>query len=366
MTDVLQVGVASEDVLDVQDRLRFLGYYDGHINGEYDTATETAVTAFQHAMGGSATGTLDVHGVQQLRDYSSAYHYGHGATHADYGHHDDYHGQVEHHHHSGHHGHVEHHGDNEGHGHAESHQPDHGHRHHNASLPDEQGHVGSPMEEDVVQGNGPEFYGHVVQTLTNMQEHALLLAEMGDAAYLRGVRRFQDFIEQQASISEDSDAFSGHVAMQVARAVCDVVGIYACGKVTIEGLSWIAEQISMGVSHSTSKISYSVFSSGDAKKIRAFYAHELTQLAHENAKIRNELSWRIRDAFQPLRELANRGKALPPEHLAWISRSFSSGGQDLDDACEHMFGLRGTAGMGAVEDDVYSALVDKFWAARQG
>jgi hypothetical protein len=280
---------------------------------------------------------------------------------ADYGHHDDYHGHVEHHHHSGHHGHVEHHGDNAGHAHGEAHQ--HGHGHH---LRDEQGHVGSPVEEDIVLANGPEFYGHLAQTLTNLQEHALLLAEMGDAAYLRGVRRFQDFIESEAAISEDSDAFSGHVAMQVARTVCDVVGIYACGKVTIEGLSWIAEQISMGISHSTSKISYSNFSGADAKKIRAFYAHEVTALAQENAKIRHELSWRIKQAFEPLRELVNVGKPLPPQHLDWISRAFAGGGEDLDYACEHMFGLRGTAAMETVEDDVYRALTHKFWEARQG
>jgi hypothetical protein len=358
--------VTSEDVLDAQDRLRFLSYFDGSVDGYFTSTTEAAVVAWQHAMGETPTGTLDEHGLHKLREYSDAYHYGHGAMHADYGHHDDYHGHVEHHHHSGHHGHVEHHGDNEGHGHVEAHHPEHGHHTRQHELPDEQGHVGSPVEEDIVLANGPEFYGHVVQTLTNMQEHALLLAEMGDAAYLRGVRRFQDFIEQQASIEEDSDAFSGHVAMQVARAACDAVGIYACGKITIEGLSWIAEQISMGVSHSSSKISYSVLSSNDAKKIRAFYATEVTKLAHDHANIRHELSWRIKDAFQPLRELANRGKPLPPEHMDWISRSFSSGGQDLDDACTKMFGLRGAGEMDAVEDEVYAKLVHTFWEARKG
>ena len=364
MTDILQVGVTSEDVLDVQDRLRFLRYFDGSIDGYFTSTTEAALIAWQQAMGEEPTGTLDVHGLHKLREYSNAYHYGHGAMYADYGHHDDYHGHVEHHHHSGHHGHVEHHGDNAGYPHGEAHQQGHGH--HSQHLPDEQGHVGSPVEEDVVLANGPEFYGHLAQTLTNMQEHALLLAEMGDAAYLRGVQRFQAFIEQEASLEEDSDAFDGHVAMQVARSVCDVVGIYACGKVTIEGLRWIAEQISMGVSHSTSKISYSYLSGADAKKVRAFYANEVTKLAHDNAKVRHELAWRIKQAFEPLYALVNAGKPLPPEQMDWIQIAFGTGGASLDYACHHMLGLRDTAGMGAVEDDVYNALVHKYWATRRG
>ncbi|MBR5345093.1 MAG: peptidoglycan-binding protein [Clostridia bacterium] len=46
-TETLTQGMVSSDVKQMQNRLKELGYYTGPVNGEYDSATVTAVMAFQ-------------------------------------------------------------------------------------------------------------------------------------------------------------------------------------------------------------------------------------------------------------------------------------------------------------------------------
>lgn len=362
MTDVLQIGVTSEDVMDVQDRLRFLRYFEGSIDGTFTSTTETAVASWQEAMGETPTGTLDEHGVHKLREYSNSYHYGHGAMYADYDHHDDYHGHVEHHHHHGHAGHVEHHGDADGHDHGHLHQSGHGHAH----QPDQQGHVGAPTAEDVVVGNGDEYYAHVLQTITNVEEHTLLLAKLNDDAYLRGVQMFQHFINGKIAEEEESDALSGHVAMQVARSICDAVGIYACGKIVWPVFKYIAEQISMGIAHSTSKISFAHFASGDANAMRAFWGEQMYGLARERANVEKILHDNVREAFRELREVAQNRRPIPPAHTGWLAHAFENGGAALDEVSEGLFGIQGTAKLPQVEQDVYAKLYEDWYKEAWG
>jgi hypothetical protein len=314
-------------------------------------------------MGETPTGTLDEHALHKLREYSDSYHYGRGGMYADYDHHDDYHGQVEHHHHSGHAGHVEHHGDADGHQHDHLHQKHvHGHDH----RPDEQGHVGSPIQEDVVVGNADEYYSHVLQTITNVEEHSLLLAKLNDDAFLRGVQKFQHFIEARIAEEESSDALSGHVAMQVARSICDAVGIYGCGKVIWPVFHYIAEQISMGIAHSSSKLAFAHFSSSDANAMRAFWGTHLYEIARERANREKILHDNLREQFREVREIAQTRRPIPHAHTAWLSHAFENGGTALDEVAEGLFGLQGTAQLPQLENDVYAKLYEEWYQAAWG
>ncbi len=48
---ILRLGMQGEEVLQLQRRLRRLGFFDGPVNGNFGTATETAVKAFQKKNG---------------------------------------------------------------------------------------------------------------------------------------------------------------------------------------------------------------------------------------------------------------------------------------------------------------------------
>ncbi|AGA58160.1 spore cortex-lytic enzyme [Thermobacillus composti KWC4] len=48
---VLTVGFTGKDVVELQGRLRYLGYYDGEITGTFDQKTKNAVTWFQWKFG---------------------------------------------------------------------------------------------------------------------------------------------------------------------------------------------------------------------------------------------------------------------------------------------------------------------------
>lgn len=59
----LSAGAKGTDVLDVEQNLAALGYFNQKPNTMYDTATATAVKAWQHATGQPETGTVDPHSV---------------------------------------------------------------------------------------------------------------------------------------------------------------------------------------------------------------------------------------------------------------------------------------------------------------
>src|SRR5436305_14203404 len=97
MDELLEVGVTNDDVLDVQDRLRFLHLYQGPIDGSFTSFVSEAVMAFQQHVGVEATGTLDVHGLPYLRQYADQHGYGHHDQHAHESHPDGHghgHGHV--------------------------------------------------------------------------------------------------------------------------------------------------------------------------------------------------------------------------------------------------------------------------------
>jgi peptidoglycan hydrolase-like protein with peptidoglycan-binding domain len=328
--DVMDVGVENTDVLDAQDRLRFLGYYHGHVSGSFDSATGEAVRSFQQAAGAADTGTLDAAGLQHLREYSDAYHYGHGATHADY---DSHPGPSDHQH---------------GHGHG------HGHGH-------EQG-GSSEWADEVVHGTGTLFDWRAVETLNNIETHANYLAKVNDDAFIRSCTEFQHYVEAQAQFQEDIDALGAHVAMQVARSVCDAVGIYLCGLAWPE-ISYVVEQISMGIAHSTSKISYSYMATHDANEIRKFWKGRIVEIAHELATLHEQTHREVRKKFDVLRQQINAHQPLDPADIAWLSRCMGSGGTDWDEAVESLFGIRRESRVWELERDVYGKLVEEFLSA---
>jgi len=55
---VLTVGFTGQDVVELQGRLRYLGYYDGDITGVFDQKTKNAVTWFQWKFGLKADGIV--------------------------------------------------------------------------------------------------------------------------------------------------------------------------------------------------------------------------------------------------------------------------------------------------------------------
>lgn len=55
---VLTVGFTGKDVVELQGRLRYLGYYDGEITGTFDQKTKNAVTWFQWKFGLKADGIV--------------------------------------------------------------------------------------------------------------------------------------------------------------------------------------------------------------------------------------------------------------------------------------------------------------------
>jgi N-acetylmuramoyl-L-alanine amidase len=55
---VLTVGFTGKDVVELQGRLRYLGYYDGEITGTFDQKTKNAVTWFQWKFGLKADGVV--------------------------------------------------------------------------------------------------------------------------------------------------------------------------------------------------------------------------------------------------------------------------------------------------------------------
>ena len=55
---VLTVGFTGKDVVELQGRLRYLGYYDGDITGVFDQKTKNAVTWFQWKFGLKADGIV--------------------------------------------------------------------------------------------------------------------------------------------------------------------------------------------------------------------------------------------------------------------------------------------------------------------
>ncbi|MBW4506760.1 MAG: peptidoglycan-binding protein [Scytonematopsis contorta HA4267-MV1] len=55
---ILRLGMQGEEVIQLQRRLRRLGFFDGPVNGNFGTATETAVKAFQQKNGIEADGVV--------------------------------------------------------------------------------------------------------------------------------------------------------------------------------------------------------------------------------------------------------------------------------------------------------------------
>lgn len=55
---VLTVGFTGKDIVELQGRLRYLGYYDGDITGVFDEKTKNAVTWFQWKFGLKADGIV--------------------------------------------------------------------------------------------------------------------------------------------------------------------------------------------------------------------------------------------------------------------------------------------------------------------
>jgi hypothetical protein len=284
MTDLLDVGVSNEDVLDVQDRLRFLHLYDGAIDGTFTSTLGAAVSAFQQHVNLDATGTLDTDGLHYLRQYSDHHGYGH---------------QRREHHSSGHSS-----------GHAGEHGPQPG-------VPADQlwefvdgvNHDSLHFfgAEATVDGDAHAFRSTVIQTVINVQHHALAMVSLSDQAFARACERFHGYVNSQVALQENGpDGLSGHVAMQVARGICDAVGIYLCAFAWPE-VKWMFEQVSMGVSHSMSKTSYSAFVGQNSSEYKRFYESRMMELALQVGTWRHQFEVALNRVIDPLLADLNSG-----------------------------------------------------------
>ncbi|MCH5297572.1 MAG: peptidoglycan-binding protein [Ruminococcus sp.] len=74
-TEGIKAGDSGEKVASIQSRLKELGYYDGEENGNFDSATTSAVKAFQSANGLEVTGVVDdeTHYMLFYYEYAVAY-----------------------------------------------------------------------------------------------------------------------------------------------------------------------------------------------------------------------------------------------------------------------------------------------------
>ncbi|PWI59059.1 spore cortex-lytic enzyme [Sulfoacidibacillus thermotolerans] len=66
MADTLTIGSQGQDVIDLQSRLGYLGYYHGTLTGTYTDLTAAAVRNFQSAFGMPVTGQYDAQTAQRL------------------------------------------------------------------------------------------------------------------------------------------------------------------------------------------------------------------------------------------------------------------------------------------------------------
>ena len=71
-SDGLRLGDSGDGVLEIQNRLNDLGFFDHEVTGEYGYTTQTAVRLFQMATGLEVTGELDAQTRERLMDDSAA------------------------------------------------------------------------------------------------------------------------------------------------------------------------------------------------------------------------------------------------------------------------------------------------------
>jgi peptidoglycan hydrolase-like protein with peptidoglycan-binding domain len=327
--------------------LTFLNLYEGPIDGSFTSTLGTAIRAFQEHVGTAISGTLDEPGLQYLRQYSDHHGYGrrrHGSAHKDRG------DQGAHQKHAGHAAHPEVSGDQ---------LWEYVDAVNNNSLHN----FGA---ETAVKGDRHAFDHGVVQTVINVQHHALEMMSLSDQAFARACERYHDFINAEISLAEGGeDAVAGHVAMQVARAICDAIGIRVCS-VVIEGMRGVLVQISMGLSHSMSKISYSQFVGETSASIKHFYQTGMMDLALQVGTWRHNFELELNQLIDPLLADLNSGKPIPAEHEPWIQHAYNSGGSNLDQVVQAVFGIRPPSELEEMEAEIYAHLVHKFYEARAG
>ena len=159
------------------------------------------------------------------------------------------------------------------------------------------------------------------------------------------------------------DSVYGHIAMQAARSICDALGVRICG-VLIDGLQQVFVHISLGLSHSMSKISYSQVVGTTSSQIKHFYQAGMLDLALQVGTWRHNFELELNQAIDPLLADLNSGKPVPAEHELWIERAYGSGGSNLDEVVEAMFGIRRPSELEQMEAEIYEFLVHKYYEAR--
>jgi peptidoglycan hydrolase-like protein with peptidoglycan-binding domain len=322
--------------------LRFLGYYEGHINGQFDSTTEAAVIAFQLAVSAAATGTLDLHGLQHLREYSDHYHYGSGATHADYGH-----GHSEHHGH-GHH----HHGHHEQHAASQVEELD--------ARADGRYHEYSAQEEaPVVHDPSDSYYRTLLQTLDNISSHAIGLAAQNDAAVLKACQAFKSYA--LGRIQELEGKVTGEdIAKQVTRSLMDAAGIRICKELGSGLGKWFIEQISTGLARKVSGSAKSALSTeGSGRALRDALEDLITDVETAGTVFQDVVAQEIHRSLEPLVTKAQNHTPLTDEDN-WIGQFWEAGPAQIEDGLMQMFGLPAAQRLIDVELAVYEKLIEDF------
>src|SRR4051812_19530288 len=258
--ELLQVGVESEDVLDVQGRLLFLGYDPGQVSGHFSTETEAAVMQYQQATGQSPTGTLDPFAVQHLREYTNAHHYGQPPN-------------AEHHHtahHTAHHGHG-----------------DQGLTADQWQIAEAQ--LGGAATVHVEPGSEVEaspgdYYDNLHHTLNNVSTRAIAQAAHNDAALIRACQAFKSEYAMPRLHELEGRITGEDLAKQVTRSLMDMAGIRVCGAIGSGVAKWFAEQVSVGLARKASAAAKSAVSNeGTAKALAASFEHIITEAETHNA-----------------------------------------------------------------------------------
>ena len=335
--ELLQVGVESEDVLDVQGRLLFLGYDPGQVSGHFSTETEAAVMQYQQATGQSPTGTLDPFAVHHLREYSNAHHYGQPPN-------------AEHHHtahHTAHHGHG-----------------DQGLTADQWQIAEAQ--LGGAATVHVERGSEVEaspgdYYDNLHHTLNNVSTRAIAQAAHNDAALIRACQAFKSEYALPRLHELEGRITGEDLAKQVTRSLLDMAGIRVCGTIGSGVAKWFAEQVSVGLARKASAAAKSAVSNeGTAKALAASFEHIITEAETHNAVYAETARELMAQALAPVFDRIQVRQPLADDDAAWVARFYGASPDQIDEGLEEIFGIPGPARTTDMELAMYERLVADF------
>jgi len=337
MSDLLEIGVSNEDVMDVQARLTFLGLYHGHCDGEFRSDLEDAVKAFQEHSTVEPTGTLDEHGLHYLRQYTD--HHGYGHQH-----------QEQHHQRHGHH---------QSHGHEVlSPQAEYEIMVGQNMTVD---HVEYRDEKQVHGRNHGAYWSEMHQTLVNVERVAVDNARLNDEALGRALNDFREYAKRRVGEYQEYELTGEDVAKQVVRSCMDFAGIRLCSTIAPGVCKFAVEMISTFCARKASAMAQKgVHHASNGAELE----RELERLVHdlraEFATLEHDVRASVAEQFHPLYLAIKDEQHLPAADDQWLAQCYGGDTTQLNEAVEQFLGIPQPARVPEIESAVYQRMVEHF------